>query len=83
MVVIEGSKTEFLFDCFSLRINETLWERGLLTRTQPRTRATFFGPIDKNISQTGIINPQHQFHTALIIYMYNYFLSYLVRQATG
>jgi hypothetical protein len=38
MVVIEGSKTEFLFDWFSLRINETMGTRPTYTYTTPDQR---------------------------------------------
>lgn len=81
MVVIEGSKTEFLFDCFSLRMR--LYGNEAYSHVHNPGPEQLSLALSTNISQTGIINPQHQFHTALIIYMYNYFLSYLVRQATG
>lgn len=47
MGVIEGSKTEFLLDCFSLRINETMGTRPTYTYTSP-DQSNFLWPYQKN-----------------------------------
>lgn len=86
MGVIEGSKTEFLLDCFSLRINETMGTRPTYTYTSP-DQSNFLWPYQKNtflklelLTYSTIV--WHSSHRDIYIYIYNYFLSWFSSTAS-